>query len=217
MIKAVIFDLDGTLIDTEKYYRIYWPRAVAEFGYTMTDEQALSIRSLGRPFAMEWFRENIDQNLDYWAVRDCRKALMEEFFKTHPIELKPGAIEILSFLRKRRICVALATANEEERANRYLKELGLFEYFDRVICANMVECGKPAGDIYAYACRELGLEPSSCIAVEDSPNGIKSAYAAGCKPVFVPDQTDVSDEIRPLLYDRIENLLDLRRIVDTLV
>lgn len=217
MIKAVIFDLDGTLIDTEKYYRIYWPRAVAEFGYTMTDEQALSIRSLGRPFAMEWFRENIDQNLDYWAVRDCRKALMEEFFKTHPIELKPGAIEILSFLRKRRICVALATANEEERANRYLKELGLFEYFDRVICANMVECGKPAGDIYAYACRELGFEPSSCIAVEDSPNGIKSAYVAGCKPVFVPDQTDVSDEIRPLLYDRIENLLDLRRIVDTLV
>ena len=217
MIKAVIFDLDGTLIDTEKYYRIYWPRAVAEFGYTMTDEQALSIRSLGRPFAMEWFRENIDQNLDYWAVRDCRKALMEEFFKIHPIELKPGAIEILSFLRKRRICVALATANEEERANRYLKELGLFEYFDRVICANMVECGKPAGDIYAYACRELGFEPSSCIAVEDSPNGIKSAYAAGCKPVFVPDQTDVSDEIRPLLYDRIENLLDLRRIVDTLV
>ena len=64
-IHAVIFDLDGTLIDTEKYYRICWPKAVEHFGYTMTDEQALSLRSLGRPYAPERFREWYGEDFDY--------------------------------------------------------------------------------------------------------------------------------------------------------
>ena len=102
-IKAVIFDLDGTLIDTEKYYRIFWPKAVAEFGFTMTDEQALEIRSLGRPFAPEWFKEHIDESVDYWKIRERRKEMMDAFFREHPIELKPYAKEILSWLKEKNI------------------------------------------------------------------------------------------------------------------
>ena len=212
-IKAVIFDLDGTLIDTEKFYRVNWPKAAAHFGYKMTDEQALALRSLGRPYAAEQFKEWFGQECDYVKIRDYRKILMEETLAREGIQLKPGAIEILTYLRENGITVAMATANEKSRAERYLKKIGLYEYFDKIICADMVEHGKPAPDIYAYACEQMGEKPEDCFAVEDSPNGINSAYRAGCKPVYVPDQTKVDETVQPMLYAAIETLTDIKKLL----
>ena len=212
-IHAVIFDLDGTLIDTEKYYRICWPKAVEHFGYTMTDEQALSLRSLGRPYAPEQFREWDGEDFDYEKIRAYRKQLMEECIEENGIALKPGAVEILTYLREHGIITALATANDRERAGRYLKKIGLYEDFDHIGCADMVEHGKPAPDIYQYACEQLKEKPEHCMAVEDSPNGAMSAMRAGCKTVYIPDQTPVEEELKSGLYAWKENLLMLRELV----
>ena len=212
-VKAVIFDMDGTLIDTEKYYRVFWPKAMAEFGYTLTDEQVLSMRSLGRPFAPAQLKAWFGENLDYYAVRNRRKELMEECLEREGIEKKPGAVEILEILKQKNITAAIATATDLERTEKYLAKVGLTGYFDKLISATMVKEGKPSPDIYEYACEQLGYEPCECIAVEDSPNGVLSAFRAGCKVIMVPDQTRPDEELSKYLYacvdtlDLIENYL----------
>lgn len=212
MIKTVIFDMDGTLIDTEKYYRECWPKAMAAFGFEMSDAQALEMRSMGRPFAPIHLKKVFGESLDYQQVRNKRKELVEECIRERGIQLKPGAIEILQWLRENKIPAAVATATDMERTERYLKMLGIHEYFDRLISATMVAEGKPSPDIYLYACAEMGMEPGDCIAVEDSPNGVKSAYRAGCKVVMVPDQSRPDAELEKMLYACVDNLNDLRKI-----
>ncbi len=211
-IKAVLFDLDGTLTDTEKYYQVAWPKALEHFGYETRPEMALELRSLGRPFAPLKFKEWFGEDFDYSAVREYRKGLVEDIIKEHGIPLKPGAVEILSWLRSRGVLTSLVTANDYPRAERYLKKIGLFEYFDKIICANMVKQGKPAPDIYAYACKELALDPDQTYAVEDSPNGVTSAYGAGCNVIMIPDLTEPDSDLMVKIYRRLDKLEDIKKL-----
>ena len=175
-------------------------------------EKALELRSLGRPFAPAKFKEWYGEDFDYMKVREYRKGLVEEMISRTGIPLKPGAKEILTWLRENNILTSLATANDYERTERYLKKIGLFEYFDKIICANMVEQGKPAPDIYAYACKQLGLSPDRTFAVEDSPNGVTSAYRAGCKVIMVPDLTQPDEELMKMLYKKLDSLGNIKEL-----
>ena len=214
MIRAVIFDMDGTLVDTEKLYLRFWPEALGAFGYEISRENILSLRSMGRPYAPARFKEWYGEDFDYWAVRNYRKDLMEAYIDREGIEAKPGAREALEALRARGVLTAVATATDPERTRKYLAETGLIGYFDRLISATMVPRGKPAPDIYLYACRELGLDPAECVAVEDAPNGILSAYRAGLRVIMVPDLTEPDEELSKFLYATVGSLRELPEILE---
>ncbi len=205
-IKAVIFDLDGTLIDTEKYYQKAWPRALQDMGYETWENFTLPIRSLGRPFAPRWFKERFGELFDYDEARRIRKKYFDEYVATEGIQKKKGAVELLEYLKTQGITTAVATATDLERANEYIELAGLSGYFDRVISATMVEMGKPEPLVYLYACEQLGLHPEECMAVEDAPNGIIAAYRAGLKVVMVPDLSEPDEETMAMLYRRVDSL-----------
>lgn len=213
-IKGVISDMDGVILDTEKLYVRFWCEAANFCGYPMEHWHALSIRSMARPFAIERLKGYFGEDFDYYAVHDKRIELMDKYIEENGIEAKKGAKALLSYLKNNGYRVALATATGIERTEKYLKQQGLYEYFDEIVCASMVEHGKPEPDIYLYAADKLGLTPQECIALEDSQNGIKSASSAGCKTVMVPDLDEPADEIKPLLYDIADCLEDVIQILN---
>ena len=214
MVKAVIFDMDGLLLDTEKLLVKFWVQAANEAGFPMTREHALNIRSLHRRFAIPYLQGLFGENFDYVKIRSRRMELMNDYLSQNNLELKSGAVELLTYLNERKIPAAVATATDYQRTEEYLSKVGIFDYFDKIVCATMVEYGKPKPDIYLYAAKELGLAPEECIALEDSPNGVKSAASAGCITIMVPDLTQPDAELLPLIYEKADSLKDVSGIIE---
>ena len=209
MYKAVLFDMDGLIIDTEKHYQKAWIQAAKELGFNMTVKEQLYLRSCTKKYAEPIMQKFFGPDFDYDKVRNRRKEIMDEDLKKFGIEKKPYVDEILDFLKEEGIKRALVTATHETKAREYLKEIELEEKFDKVICADMVENGKPDPDIYLFACEKIGEKPSDCLALEDSPNGVRSAYSAGVDVIMVPDLSDPDEELNKMILKSAGSLKDV--------
>lgn len=203
---AVLFDMDGVVLDTEKLYTRFWQEAANAFGYPMTKEQALGMRSLNRGAGLAKMQSYFGPDVDYDKIRQKRIELMDTFVEKEGVEVKPGVFELLAYLKTQKIKTAIATSSPMERTILYLTSVGLQASFDEIVSGYMVEKGKPEPDIFLYAAEKLGVEPKRCIVLEDSPAGILAAHRAGCLPVMVPDQDKPDEEIKALLYAQAANL-----------
>ena len=205
-IKAVLFDMDGVLIDTERYLTKFWQQAAREAGLDLDITEFYEFRSLASCFASVEFQKKYGSQYDYFAIRERRKELMNAHLAEHGIEMKPEVKETLQVLKERGYYIAVVTATDEERTKQYLTEIGIYDWFDSIICATMVERGKPFPDVYLYACERIGCRPEECMAVEDSPNGVAAASAAGCRTVMVPDLTLPDSELEKKVIGVRESL-----------
>ncbi len=198
--------MDGLMIDTEKLYLKFWILAAQEYGYDMKPEHVFSIRSLARKFSIPKLKGIFGEDCPTEEIRARRTELMTEYIMQNGLEIKKGLFILLDYLRSRNIRMAVATATPMDRTEYYLHTIGAMDYFSAVVSGDMVTTGKPAPDIYLVAAEALGLPPSECAAFEDSPNGIRSAYDAGCRAVMIPDMTLPDEEVNPLLSAVYESL-----------
>ncbi len=212
-ILGVLFDMDGVVLDTEKLYARFWAEAAHALGYPMTYEQALGMRSLNSAAGQAKLESYFGPGVSREKMRDKRVELMDAFVAENGIDPKAGIHELLDTLKERGIRTAIATSSPMPRAIAYLSRLGLLEKFDCICSGHDVKQGKPAPDIYLHAAASIGLPPENCLAIEDSPAGIESAFRAGCMPVLVPDLDGSTDEMRKILFAESDSLLELLHLL----
>jgi len=210
-IKGVLFDMDGLMIDTEKWLQKYYVQAAQELGFPMKPEHVLEIRSLPAEYAIPKLKKLVCEDFDYHAVKNLRKLYMSQHIEKYGIKKKKGLDELLSYIKASGLKCSVATATPPDRTRQYLSQLNILEYFDQIVCASMVKHGKPQPDIYIEATKRLSLKPQQCIALEDSPNGVLSAYRAGCITVMVPDLTQPDEETARIIYKKAN---DLSQVID---
>lgn len=214
MIKAVVFDMDGVIFDSEKLYRKHWMITGNEYNIPEITMKELCNRIAGatKEHNEKLMKSYFGQDFDYNTFRGKTMERMDEDIRRNGLDLKPGVKELFGFLKENGIKMGLATSTIQQRAERNLKNAGILEEFDRIVYGGTVPNGKPAPDIYLRACEELGVEPHEAMGVEDSINGVKSASAAGLYTVMVIDLIEPTEEIRPLanqIYHSLFEIIDL--------
>ena len=213
-IRGVLFDLDGVVIDTEKLYTRFWMEASRDLGHPMTFAQALQMRSLGSRESQEkldsFFGAVV---LPYAELRARRIELMEAFIAEHGVEEKRGIRELLAHLKEKNIPCAITSSSSIPVIRRHLGSLGLLDGFTALCSGKDVPMGKPAPDIYLHGAATLGVNPENCIAIEDSPAGIESAWRAGCMAVIVPDQDQPGEEVLSRAFAKADSLLDVMEMI----
>lgn len=213
MIKGFVFDMDGVLLDTESVCDRTWELAANDFNLTRDD--AMRIISLCRGTNKKTSREIILREIGSdFDVDSFMKATSDYFKKIESeegISTKPYAKECLSYLKEKGYRLALASSTRQVVVEKELKAVGLFDFFEHLVCGDMVTNSKPDPEIYSTAVKELGLEPADCIAIEDSLNGLKSGKSAGLLTIMVPDRVAANDETKTVtdyLYDSLRDVME---------
>ena len=209
---AVVFDMDGTLLDTELLYREAMTLVCAKMGVEMNHDLHLSLigappeignhnllTAFGPDFPVRTFRDLVHEQME---ASDSGGA-----------PFKPGALELLTRLRRSGIGTGLATSTGRKMALSKLEKAGLFPLLDVVVARDDVAHGKPHPESYLHAAARLGVDPKMCVAVEDSPLGVRSAAAAGMYTYMVPDLLPPTEDLLPLCRPAYRGLPEVEEIL----
>lgn len=207
--KAVIFDMDGLMLDTETISMNSMHRTLRLHKIKFDDQWLYDIIGMNSKGAKNYFHEKLGYPLPEEVDATFIKTY-EEHVTTNGIELKAGLIELLKFLEEADIRRAVATSTRTRMAHKKLGMTGIIHWFETIVCGDEVENGKPAPDIYLKAAKNLGVDPENCLALEDSDNGAKAAHAAAIDVILVPDLKQPKDQTRDIAHSVVANLHDVK-------
>ena len=207
--QAVIFDMDGTLLDTESVFKTIVFEVCTDLGYEMTEAVHLSMVGGSHERTNQLLVEAYGVTFPYALFDERCRVIMRE--RSHGgVPVKTGARELVSELHARNIPMAVATSSRQPHAQIHLGAAGLLDMFETVVTRDDVVNPKPHPEPYLTAARRLGVDPLTCLALEDSYSGVRAAHAAGMQTVMVPDLVHPSEEIRALGIAVMESLDHVR-------
>ncbi|MBQ9781058.1 MAG: HAD family phosphatase [Clostridia bacterium] len=206
-IRAIIFDKDGTLHDTEKVYLQAWKAAAAELNVPDIESTVRDCTGTTIPYIAEyWAKKYPDISFEDYLPR--RQYHYFRILETG-VPVKKGAHELLTYLKAHGYKIGMATSTPWDTVKDHLERTDMMGYFDTIVTGDMIEHGKPAPDIYLLAAERLGVDPAECIGVEDSPSGVRAICAAGMRAVMIPDLIQPTEEIEGMLWKKCERLAEI--------
>ncbi len=214
MIKAVLFDMDGLMFDTERLWDTLWEPACEALGLRMPEDLDAFYagdRGLAGVKLNEHIRKFFPQ-ADPQVIVEKIWELAEERF-TQGVPCKPGLAELLETLEEKKLPRIVASSSPRALILKNLETTGMARYFDQVVCGADVRHSKPAPDIFLEAARRLGVDIRDCLVLEDSFNGVRAGHAAGAVTVMVPDIAQPNEEIRSLYSRCCKDLFEVRQLL----
>jgi HAD superfamily hydrolase (TIGR01509 family) len=202
--------MDGTLFDTERIAIDAVQSAFREQGVEVTRQTLETVIGGGGDEARAFLNRFVPARTGIDEILQRTENIMKGHIDQHGLPIKAGALELLAYLKNRGITVGLATSSNSGRARDNLKLAGMCDYFETVIGGDQVERCKPHPDIYLKALAELRAIPGDTIALEDSDNGIKAAFAAGLRVIHIPDIQLIDEKTRTCVYRQFATLLEFR-------
>ncbi len=208
-LRAVVFDMDGVLIDSEVLYQKSAMQSAKEIGFELSEELYMSVIGLPEEVGEAIIREAMGSDFSFEIYDQRYRQILAAEFKKH-LPIKTGVRELLSLLKKLQIPVAVSTSANRKTANNHLSRADLMPYFSTVVTCDDVDNGKPHPDPYLLAAQRLNVKPEDCLALEDSHNGVRSAHGAGMQTIMVPDMLLATEEIAALCITVMNDLHAVR-------
>lgn len=208
--KAVIFDMDGIIFDSERLALNCWKKVAQEYKLDGMEEVFPPCIGANEVRTKEVLINYYGPDFPYDAFRKDTSALFHEMVAQDGLPVKKGVRELLEYLKMNDIPIGLASSTRLAVVTEELQQAGLYNFFHAVTGGDQLKRSKPEPDIYLMACEKLGVRPEDTYAVEDSYNGIRSSYSAGMMPVMVPDLLPPTDEMRQKSVVVLDDLLQVR-------
>ena len=214
-IKAVLFDMDGLMVDTESLATEAFIHSAKKQGYDMTKEETLLVLGFTTKSIYE-FWENYFKNSDVSGkqlVDDHYKYIENILFTTGPRKM-PYIEELLKYLKENNYKVAVASSTNMNHIINNMEKTGLKKYIDGFASGAEVKNGKPAPDVFLLAAERLGVEPKKCLVLEDSKAGVIAGSSAGAKVIMVPDMFKPDEVCKEKVYRIVNNLGEVISILE---
>ena len=216
MIEAIVFDMDGLLFDSERIVQRSWEEAGNQLGLEHMGETIYHTLGMNLAGRNHYFRNTIAKDFPCEEFAKQARIWFYKIVNEEGLPMKNGARKLLEYGKVNGYRMAIATSSRKEYALKNLKAAKIYDFFDAGVFGDMVQHAKPDPEIYLKACDSIGADPVNCIALEDAPAGIRAAYAAGMKPIMIPDLVAPTPEIDALLYGTCDTLLGVIGILEKL-